>query len=207
MSKPSKFLGFFKAMLHNNFEEKDNLPLDNPKSSNINNINLMDKKIPKKTTSLDYNPLRKLLCWGYDKYNNPSFLIFYGNHKFKKTNSNGNEFEDDVAYTDYAVFHGKEGHFPSFESIRILYNSKDSSKKMFYKKDSPTYYWYNRDEGKALKNFKSLKNNSISIPYFTSLIYKDHIDIILSKNIHFDDFTLVDNPLDMLKLSDDLVEY
>ncbi len=203
MSKHNKFLKLIKLKLYK--EKEKNLICDFNDSITIEH-ELYHKKIPKKTTSINYYPLRKLLFWGYDKENNPSFLILYGTHKFNAKNSSENEFEEDVLYTDYAVFHGKEGHFPSFESVKIL---GSLNKKMYYKKDiEGNGYWYKKHEENALKNFKNLKNHeSISIPYFKGLTYKDHLNILILKNINFDDFTLASTPLNMLNLSQDLLKY
>ena len=92
----------------------------------------------------DYNPLRSVILWGYDNSNNPSFLILYGEHKFKNNENQGqginNVLEDNVKYNSYAIFKGKEGHLPSFQSVRIIEengyynkNKEDKSPKMYYK--------------------------------------------------------------------------
>ena len=183
------------------------------------NKNILDEKhkMKKRIWKKEYNPLRSTILWGYDNDNNPSFLILYGKHKFKSTENNGesisNVLEENVKYTSYAVFKGKEGHLPAFQSVRIIeengyYNKKkdDNSPKMYYKTGLKSYW--NKDENYRVKEFINLNpEEEIVLPYFTLNSYEEYAKIIESKNIKFADFKLTKNPSEILKLYKDSEEY
>lgn len=189
--------------------------------SNVNQ-NIKDSfveidKAKKRVWKKEYNPLRSTILWGYDNSNNPSFLILYGEHKFKDTENKGvsinNILEDYVKYTSYAVFKGKEGHLPSFQSIKIIeengyYNKKkdDNSPKMYYKTGLKNYW--SRDENYRFKGFVNLKlDDQIILPYFTSNSYEEYVKIIEKQHIKFSDFKLTQNPSEILKLYKESEEY
>ena len=165
----------------------------------------------------DYNPLRSVILWGYDNSNNPSFLILYGEHKFINNENQGqginNVLEDNVKYNSYAIFKGKEGHLPSFQSVRIIEengyynkNKEDKSPKMYYKTGLKSYW--NKDENYRVKDFINLKpEEQIILPYFTTNTYEEYANIIEKQNINFSDFKLVKNPSEILRLCKDSDEY
>lgn len=174
-------------------------------------------KVKKKVWKKDYNPLRNVILWGYDKENNPSFIILYGEHKFKSTEKEGqsinNILEEDVKYTSYALFKGKEGHLPAFQSVRIVeeysyYNKKkdDDSPKMYYKTGLKNYW--QKDENYRVKEFKNLNSEEeIVLPYFTSNSYEEYVKLMEEQNISFLDFKLVKHPNEILKLDENSFKY
>ena len=102
--------------------------------------------VPKKVWRLKSNPpYRILLLWGWNKNNEPSFIIFYGKHKFNKITYDGDKIggnlSDFVTYTGFYVLNGSNGHLPSFEAVKMVeypryYNSndKDLYPRLYYKK-------------------------------------------------------------------------
>ena len=174
-------------------------------------------RIKKRVWKKDYNPLRNVILWGYDKENNPSFVILYGEHKFKSNENNGqsinNVLEENIKYTSYALFKGKEGHLPAFQAVKIIeespyYNKQkdDRAPKMYYK-TGIKYYW-RRDENYRVKEFKSLNiKEQIVLPYFTSNSYEKYVKIIETQNINFLDFKLAKHPNEILKLNEDSFKY
>ncbi|GAA0076486.1 hypothetical protein UT300005_08640 [Clostridium sp. CTA-5] len=182
---------------------------DNEKSINclIGNNNLQIK-----TWKKEYNPLRSIVLWGWDSDNNPSFLILYGKHEFKSTESDGesinNILEDEVEYTSYAFFKGNEGHLPSFQSVKIIeedgyYNrNKDEEFPKMYYKTGIKYNWYwDRDENYVVKEFKNLEEeNKIRLNYFTEITYEECVEKIEALNINFSNFKLAKHPNEILKL-------
>jgi len=205
--KHNRFLELIKSKLNPKVDIEKK-----PLADLINEPNARQDKNYKRITNYDYFPLRKLLFWGVDEKNNPSFLILYGNHKFNTNSSGQKVLECDVTYTDYAIFRGKEGHFPSFESVKILDawsgNKNIKVKKMFFKKDvKDRYYWYDSDSKKSLSDFFNFSDNEkISFPYFETQPYEERVNKLLSKNIEFNNFLFI-NPLYVLNLIEDLSIY
>lgn len=89
----------------------------------------------KKTWDRKGEPLRHIVLWGWDENRNPSFLVLYGKHEFKK----GNLLCDDVRYDRYLILKGKEGHLPAFKSIKKM-NSWDFSHLSPYEKIVLPYF-------------------------------------------------------------------
>ncbi len=127
-------------------------------------------------------PYRRLVLWGWDNDNNPSFLMLYGKHGFQDEDSEYDEdagierytnvLEDEVEYTHYIVFSGENGHLPSFEAVNVVdegdsYRSKEHDyPELYYKKDSrKSGYWRSVNEEGKLDNFTKLEDG-ITIPYF-----------------------------------------
>ncbi|MDR3594962.1 hypothetical protein [Clostridium sp.] len=174
-------------------------------------------KAKKRVWKKEYNPYRNVVLWGYDENNNPSLLILYGEQEFASTEDNGqtinNILEDSVKYTSYAVFKGKEGHLPAFQSVKIIegnsYYNKDKADnmpKMYYKTGIKNYW--SKDENYRVKEFKNLTGEEqIVLPYFKSNSYEDYVKIIEEKNINFVDFKLVKHPNNILKLNGDSCKY
>ena len=169
--------------------------------SNLENA----KRIYKK----DCYPMRKLFLWGWDNQNNPSFLVLYGLHQFKK----GYELQEYITYTDCMIFRGKEGHFPSFEAVKILseysYQTRKYTKRMYYKKGiEGSGYWQYGDEEEELKEFKTFKKNEeLTFPYFENLDHEVYVEAIQEKNLKFDNFRLAQNPSEVLNLDSVLLPY
>ncbi len=171
----------------------------------------------------EYNPLRHIVLWGWDSYNNPSFVIFYGEHQFESTENDDDDYNynsvsyilnDDVEYTSYAVFKGKEGHLPSFEAVKIIesggyYNRDDKDyPKMYYKKGVESGYWSSADDNYLVEEFKKLEQEQhISFPYFIQQSHEQYVKKIEKHNIEFCDFRLAKDPNEILKLQGELTAY
>ncbi|MCY6369954.1 hypothetical protein [Clostridium ganghwense] len=181
-------------------------------------------KVLKKIWKKEYNPLRNIVLWGWDKNDNPSFVIFYGQHEFESTENDDDYYDynsasyildDDVEYTSYAVFKGKDGHLPSFEAITIIddsgyYNRNDDDyPKMYYKKGvKKGWYWQEPDDNYLVEEFKKLEpEQQVSFPYFISQSHEQYVQKIEAQNIQFSDFRLAKNPNEILKLQGDLTAY
>lgn len=167
-------------------------------------------KVKPKNWKKDYNPLRSVVLWGYDEEDNPSFLILYGEHKFKSTENQGEGvssiLDDNVKYTSYALFKGKEGHLPAFQSVKVIENG--SLSKMYYKTGLKHNWSWSADENYRVKEFKNLgPEEQISLPYFTSNTYEEYTHILKENNINFPDFKLAKHPNEILKLSEERYEY
>lgn len=189
-------------------------------NENVPNKDGSDEKmrIPQKIWKKDYNPLRQIVLWGWDDNDNPSFLILYGRHQFKSM-ENGQKntqrvLADDVKYTSYAIFKGKEGHLPSFEAVKIIeesgYNRRENSNlPVMYFKKGLEYSWYWRKDNKYIvKEFQNLKpEHQIIFPYFTPQSYNQYVEKIQKQKIPFDGFKLAKNPEEILRLDGQFVKY
>lgn len=165
-----------------------------------------------------WNPYRSFVLWGWNEQKEPSFLILYGIHQFQQERSYFEEdsdierFEnvlcDEVTYTSYAIFHGKEGHLPSFESVHIVNEAsyyydgdKEDFPKMFYKKDSrwSGWNWQLKEEG-VVQNYRKIKEGGITLPYFEEISYEALVQKVLDSSISFDGFQFAKNPNEILNL-------
>ncbi|BDR81629.1 hypothetical protein N072000002_18120 [Clostridium tetani] len=174
-------------------------------------------KAPSRIWKKECNPLRSVVLWGYDKNNNPSFLILYGKHEFESTQSDGesivNVLKDSVKYDSYAVFSGREGHLPSFQAVKIIeeggyHDKKEEFPKMYYKTGLKYDWYWRRDENYLVKEFKKLdEEKKITLPYFKEMLYEECIEKIEAKNIDFDGFRLVKHPNDILKINEENSNY
>lgn len=179
-----------------------------------NDKKVMEQKIWKK----EYNPLRQIVLWGWDDKHNPSFLILYGRHQFK---SNGNSekytynlLADDVKYTSYAVFKGKEGHLPSFQAVKIIEDSghsnsgNDNSPEMYFKKGLKYDWYWQKDSKYKVKEFQNLKpEDQIIFPYFISQCHDEYVQKIKHQKISFYGFKLAKNQDEILKLDEQFAKY
>ncbi|MHA1294540.1 MAG: hypothetical protein ACTSQJ_18015, partial [Promethearchaeota archaeon] len=97
-------------------------------------------------------PVRKLILWGWDDRNNPSFLMLFGFHEFENiqvdiTDSDIEEFNEEmiltglseyeyeispgkynileynVGYSGYILFRGNQGHFPNLKDLSLKISS------------------------------------------------------------------------------------
>ncbi|MFX1237537.1 MAG: hypothetical protein ACFE8P_07435, partial [Promethearchaeota archaeon] len=118
----------------------------------------------------EHKPWRRMVFWGWDDNNNPSFVIIYGKHEYmgleisisrqdieryaekSKASGLGNYnpdfkegiykvLQDDVIYTCYALFRGKKGHFPSYQAVKIIEQSHYDYKTRTYSYDDPEMYY------------------------------------------------------------------
>lgn len=206
---------FFKAIF--SFFKSKEQKIEEVKLNNdeFNKSILVEKaKVKRREWKKEYNPLRNIILWGYDRDNNPGFLILYGEQQYKSNGqSNTNILEEDVKYTSYVVFKGKKGHLPAFQTVRIIeesgyYNRKknDNEPKMYYKTGLKNYW--RKDENYRVREFVNLKpEEQIILPYFTTNSYEQYLNIIEEKNISFADFEFVKHPNEILKLEGDTNKY
>lgn len=168
---------------------------------------------PKLPYNKDYEPTRRLFLWGRDKQDNPSFAILYGLQDYHSGKDRENYLDDNVKYTHYVVFSGKEGHFPSFESVQIddhyNYKTQKRSKKMYYRKDIREYtYWELQESAQPLKDFHALKKDiGIELPYYEIVSHEYYIARLRKENIVLQNFTPAQSPAEILKLSSALAPY
>jgi len=199
-----------------NFFDKlrDLLKSDRPAQVDVPDVpkkeNVIIPDPPYHTYKKDYKPLRQLFIWGYDNENNPSFLILYGYQNFINENYGENRLENHVNYTGYAIFRGSHGHFPSFESVKIIdrydYRTQKHNYQMYHTKDLQGY-WYYGNPDKSMKDYVALKENSaIKIPYFNA-DYETQLSILKEHNITFKNFRPADSKHDVLGLSSELEGY
>lgn len=170
--------------------------------------NITKQNAPNKTWKKEVEPIRNIRLWGWDSSNNPSFLVLYGKHEFAESEL----LEDDVTYTSYIVWNGKEGHLPAFEAVKIFaepdyYDRKNEKEypKMFYKKGLKSYW--KREKDAIVKEFTNLGDESFSLPYFVNLSYEQLVEKILAQKIDFQGFKLAQNPNEILQLDEDLSSY
>jgi len=169
----------------------------------------------------DVNPVRKILLWGFDSYKNPCLLILYGQQEFEREiKSSPNSYyvearllKPTIVYTNYAVFHGINGHLPS---IPNTYYSKDDNLLCYNKgyKTAGIYWQYDRktgyrkcidvDEKYIIKEFYNI-TQKVEFNYYEKNNYKDYVSYLKSRQINFEDFELIDNPNDLFDFELDSV--
>ena len=103
---------------------------------------------------LDEPPTRRILLWGLDSKKNPCLLILYGKQEIEQELklSPRSYYPDTyllkptVKYTNYAVFHGINGHLPS---IPNTYYYEDKNLLCYTKgyKTAHRYWDYDRRTG------------------------------------------------------------
>lgn len=174
------------------------------------NFSSTKSKPQNKIWKMEYPPLRKIILWGRDKDNNPGFLFLYGDHNFQQDKKSYNYILDDfVNYTDYAIFSGKQGHLPSFESVKIMsgynYEKKKNVNEMYYKVG--IINWWDKDEHYLFDEYAHLDSKSISIPYFTEMSYKECVDIVKKSGIDFKGFKITENPNEILNIDEKYSDY
>jgi hypothetical protein len=163
----------------------------------------------------EYNPLRQIVLWGWDSSHNPGFLILYGRHNFikskdHKTDRSCNLLDDVVKYTGYAVFRGRGGHLPSFESVKIIddssgYCGKKTPPAMYYKKGLKGW---SKDSNFIFKEYQNFSpENQLAFAYFVPQSHNQYVQEIAKRKISFSGFTLVKNPLEILKLDEQFADY
>lgn len=181
---------------------------------------------PNKIWRQENNPYRSLVFWGWNNENEPSFLILYGVHEFQEEKSyyvDGSDIErfenvlsNDVTYTSYAVFNGRDGHLPSFEAVNIVEdggyynrNNQDEFPKMYYKKDSKSNGWSrNLNNDGIVKEYRKFDDGcGITIPYFDEVSYEELVKKVINSKITFENFKFAETPNEILKLTENLKEY
>ncbi|MCL1914193.1 MAG: hypothetical protein FWG10_10050 [Eubacteriaceae bacterium] len=146
---------------------------------------------------------KKLVLWGVDGANNPSFIFFYGTLQTGVFDRLGRK----AVYTDYQVFRGNGGHFPSFESVTIFQPWRSNKKMMFYKRDlrMESSFSYQPPSSLAISGFSQL-DKPLVLPA-NDMPYKECAQAVASLGIKTDGFHLANDPQQVLGLPTNLSEY
>ncbi len=162
---------------------------------------------------LDEPPTRRILLWGLDSKKNPCLLILYGKQEIEQELklSPRSYYPDTyllkptVKYTNYAVFHGINGHLPS---IPNTYYCEDKNLLCYTKgyKTAHRYWDYDRrtgwqeyidiDEKYIIKEFYEIEQPVI-FNYYEKKNYTDYVSYLKANKIHFKDVELIEHPGDL----------
>ena len=159
-----------------------------------------------------YNPWRKVVLWGIDN-GNPSLLILYGKHNFIGNSSN--ILTDDVEYTSYAIFRGENGHFPSYQAVRIIdesdsYYNRDKNvlPRMYYRQGTRFSWSWHGDSNYEVEDYYNLKpEKRISFPYFELVPYRKYVERINNSKILLRGLVLLEDPYELIGLQGDDKKY
>ncbi len=189
------------------------------------------------------NPWRRFILWGWDDKNNPSYVILFGIHDFMGLEININDkdieefaqiaiipegkrpeikpgvynvLQDDVKYSCCAVFHGKKGHLPSFQAVKVIQNRHYDYKTRTYSYDEPEMYfkkdisyrwgWRTNKENRYTE-FKNLKESKkIILPYFRSLQYEELVKKVKDQGFQIKGFRIANNLNEILQLPNNNAE-
>ena len=219
--KISNFFKFISSLMRSN-ENNENVvtnsfenDLDNNENQEKKLINrdfIYKPKIESRVNKLDCYPLRQLVLWGWDKENNPSLIIFYGKHEDKIGNYSPeiiwNSLKDEVEYTSYAIYKGKDGHLPSFESVNFAQTYREREYNLYYKKDIEGSHYYISEEAEIVKGFQHLnESNRPKFNYFDEQNYSHYVNGLKEQNIIIEDFKFANNPNEILNLTTEFDEY
>lgn len=139
-------------------------------------------------------PIRQLLLWGKDASGNKGFLILYGVHNGKNEEA-GYVLEENITYTNYIVVIGESGHMPSIPEVKAM-ESYQGELYLYKSIGSSEPYYYH----KKVDNFQSLGEQTIILPYFSSLSYTECVERIWMQRKEFSGFQIAKNPNELLEL-------
>ncbi len=162
---------------------------------------------------LEEPPTRRILLWGLDSQDNPCLLILYGKQEVERElRSYPRSYSPDayllkptVTYTNYAVFHGTNGHLPS---IPNTYYCEEKDVLCYSKgyKTANRYWDYNQrtgwqqymdiDEKYIIKDFYKI-NQAVAFNYYEPRDYTDYTAYLKANQINFKDITLIEHPSDL----------
>ena len=162
---------------------------------------------------LDEPPIRKILLWGLDSQKNPCLLILYGKQEVEQElRSSPRSYyaeayllKSTVAYTNYAVFHGVNGHLPSIpntyyceEKNLLCYTKGYKTAHRYWNYDRSTGWQQHMDIDKEyiIEDFYAIKQ-PIVFNYYEEKNYTDYADYLKANQIHFKDFELIGQPSDL----------
>ena len=150
------------------------------------------------TSSLDESPSGKKVG-----FLGTFFNALLGTTSSKTINSHSSTaasfLDESVTYTHYAIFTGHQGHFPHFESVKII--TEQNHKQMYYKKGiSYDYYHYKTDSDSIVESFNTLEV-PITFSYYSQPPYESYVRELEKHNLVFPHFTLAKHPNDFLSLS------
>lgn len=150
-----------------------------------------------------YRPLRRIVLWGWDSNNNPSFLILYGKHEFIKPKL----LSSNIKYTSYAIFKGSAGHLPSYKPVKIIEEEK-SNPEMYFKKGLSYNYGWNKDSQYKYKDYYVLKpEHQLVFPYYKEQTQEQYLSKIEERGLDFAGFRFAKNPNEILQLEETDLKY
>jgi len=161
---------------------------------------------------LDDPPIRKILLWGLDNQKNPCLLILYGKQEIERELRSSHSYyaearllKPTVTYTNYTIFHGRNGHLPS---IPNTYYYKEKNLLCYSKgyKTARRYWDYNSktgwhecvdiDQKYIIREFYEIKP-AVTFDYYKEKNYTDYAAYLKTNHIHFKDFELIEHPSDL----------
>lgn len=162
---------------------------------------------------LDEPPIRKLLLWGFDKHNNPCLLILYGKQEIERELRTSPRsyypeaylLKPTVTYTQYAVFHGTNGHLPSIpntsyceEKNLLCYTKGYKTAHRYWDYDNRTGWQQciDIDETYIIKEFYDLKQ-PVTLHYFEEQSYTGYAASFKASQMEFKDLELIEHPSDL----------
>ena len=183
---------------------------------------------------LDEPPTRKILLWGLDSKKNPCLLILYGKQQVEQElkpsprsyYTEAYLLKPTVEYTNYAVFHGINGHLPSipntyyfaekemlqyrFQYRRLGYSDHFAEKNLLcypkgyktaqrhwdYDKNTGWQEYIDIDEKYIIKEFYEIEQPVI-FNYYEKKNYTDYVSYLKANKIHFKDVELIEHPGDL----------
>ena len=168
---------------------------------------------------LDVPPTRKILLWGLDSQKNPCLLILYGKQEVdQELKSSPRSYyvesyllKPTVTYTNYAVFHGTNGHLPSIpntyyceEKDVLCYTKgyKTANRHWDYDRRTGWQEYIDIDEQYIIKEFYKIKQ-PVVFDYYEKKSYTDYVSYLKANQIHFKDIELIAHPSDLFDFEAD----
>lgn len=162
---------------------------------------------------LDEPPVRKVLLWGLDSQKNPCLLILYGKQEVERELKSSPRsyyteaylLEPTVTYTNYAVFHGLNGHLPSIpntyyweEQNLLCYTKGHKTADISWDYDRRTG-WQQKITVNPKYIIKKYKMEpTITFNYYEKKKYTDYTTSLKENHIQFKDIELIEQPSDLL---------
>ncbi len=173
---------------------------------------------------LDEPPTRKILLWGLDSKKNPCLLILYGKqevereikpymygHTPRSYYADAYVLKPTVVYTNYAVFHGINGHLPSipntyyYKTKNLLCYTKGYKTADRYWDYSQENHWQlhvDIEKKYIIKEFYKI-DQTVVFDYYKKKNYSDYITYLKENQVHFEDCELIEHPSDLFDFKAD----
>lgn len=168
---------------------------------------------------LDEPPIRRIMLWGRDSKKDPCLLILYGEHKVEREIKSSPRsyyteayvLKPTVAYTHYAIFHGKNGHLPSIPNTHYYkkknllcytYGYKTAHRYWDYNNSTGWEYYEEIDKQYIIDEFYQIKQ-TVAFPYYEDKNYTDYIAYLKENQIEFKDIELIEDPSDLFDFEAD----
>lgn len=163
----------------------------------------------------DEPPVRKIMLWALDSKKNPCLVILYGEQEveqeLKRTPrsyyTEAYLLEPTVTYTNYAVFHGINGHLPSIpntyyyeEKNLLCYIKGYKTAARYWDYNRGTGYWHERveiDPEYIIEEFYEI-TQPVVFNYYEKKNYTDYIAYFTANQITFKDLELIGHPNDLI---------